>query len=82
MPIERTINQIRMTKEELFSLPEYSGTFPTGKLVGKMWRRNTTYGSPVYSPDGPWMIGEYVYGATPGVVRIQWKHVLLDTSKS
>jgi len=60
---------VELTADQFFALPEYSCSIPTGKTVGKRWRRCETFGSrpravevhndkDVRDPDR-WLMGEY-----------------------
>lgn len=47
---------VELTQEEFDALDEYSTTIPTGKRIGKQWKRQLYYGK--YS--GQWVRCEYV----------------------
>lgn len=57
-----------MLAHELWSLPEYSITLPTGTRLGKQWRRRTRSG---------WVIGTYQWHPDPEYVAIAWVRVVL-----
>lgn len=53
----------RVSKKAFDSLPEYSCSIPTGKTIGKVWKRKCEDG---------WVIGEYTQ-ADEKNVYIQWR---------
>lgn len=75
----KKIEEVQMTKDQLSSLPEYSCTLPAMTVIGNRWKRNTTFDCVSYSPDGPWMLGEYVAPTrnAPGKVGIRWRKIIL-----
>lgn len=38
------LDVVELTQEEFDALPEYSTTIPTGKTIGKQWKRQLYYG--------------------------------------
>ncbi len=64
-------NALRMTREELYKLPEYSLSLSTGQVKGKMWRRRQ------YHPDFPWAVGQYVSVDADGA-DIRWTPVSIE----
>ncbi len=75
----KKIEEIQMNNIELSMLPEYSCSLPAMTTIGNRWKRNTTFDTPSYSPDGPWMLGEYiaVNRDAPGRVGIRWRKIVL-----
>lgn len=63
-----------LTRDELFELPEYSCSLPTGTIIGKRWRRDVhAYREPpVPAEQHEWQIGEYVEHPDPELVGIVW----------
>ena len=59
-----------LDKEELKSLPEYSGTIPTGTTIGKTWKCNIFYDIPHLYP--VWIICRYAEHPNPTKVAIQY----------
>lgn len=57
----------QMTQRIFDSLPEYSGSLPTGTIVGKTWKRKMRNGS--------WWIGEYVSHSDPKLIGISWRKI-------
>jgi len=66
------MNGVIVGRSDLFALPEYSCSVPTGVTIGKKWRRNVNFGKPDTEPE--WIIGEYV--RTYGRVTILWQWAL------
>lgn len=76
---------LRLSPATLAALPEYSRTLPTGKTIGKRWKRNArdgyyfpidVWGLRFVFPAPPrWMVGEYAESALPGMVDIHWYRV-------
>ena len=56
-------------------MPEYSCTLPTGKTIGKMWRRDQNVYAPGHAPK--WFVGMYLEDEDPALVRILWFRVVL-----
>lgn len=56
-----------MDAEEFRRLPEYSCSIPTGKTIGKRWKRGEPYGHPEV-----WFLCEYVELDPPEPDRIGW----------
>jgi hypothetical protein len=77
--MSKKIEEVQMTKDELSSLPEYSCTLPAMTTIGNKWKRNTTFDSVSYSPDGPWVLGEYVAASKNSLnkVAIFWRKIVL-----
>jgi hypothetical protein len=68
--------RLRLSEQELFALPEYSCSLPTGTTIGKRWRRHEPY-----RPDDPvprriW-VGEYFDIGEPDKVGICWYRPLI-----
>ena len=65
------MDEIVISRAELFALPNYSASLPTGQTIGKRWRFGTQYH--VGKPDMcEWRIGEYVEHSEPNTVGITW----------
>lgn len=64
---------VQMNTEELESLLEYSSTLPTGKIVGKKWRRYL-YNGP---HKGTWILCEYIEDPDPTMMGISSKRIEL-----
>lgn len=87
-PVLDAFPPIRLSPSALAALPEYSRTLPTGKTIGKRWRRNArdgyyfpidVWGLRFVFPAPPrWMVGEYAESALPGMVDIHWYRVEVD----
>jgi hypothetical protein len=75
----KKIEEIQMTHVALSLLPEYSCSLPAMTTIGNRWKRNTTFDTPSYSPDGPWLLGEYVAGSKDSLskVAIFWRKIVL-----
>lgn len=68
------LDPIEMTEEQLYALPEYSLTLPTGTAEGKRWRRLVV---PTLS-ESRWAIGQYL--APDGDrVPIRWRRAVIVT---
>lgn len=52
-----------MSETDFDALPNYSFSLPTGKTIGKRWRRRCRDG---------WLIGEYFEVPEQGLVGIRW----------
>lgn len=67
-----------ISRDDLFRLPEYSCSLPTGTVVGKKWRKNVhAYRYLRRLPEVPvelheWKIGEYIDDSDPGMIGIKW----------
>jgi hypothetical protein len=57
---------VEMTQAEIDALLEYSTTLPTGKTVGKRWKRRLFLGPKA----GRWVLCEYVEDPDPEYVGI------------
>lgn len=77
------MREVVITRDELFSLPEYSCSTPTGTTIGKRWRRDVNaYRLPVVSADRhEWMIGEYVDIGSDVEVGIQYSWAVDENHK-
>lgn len=55
-------------------LPTYSATIPTGKTLGKRWKRGEPYVDPQH-----WLLGEYVEldPPEPGYIGIDWRQIIV-----
>lgn len=60
--------ELWVTLDEFNKLGEYSTTLPTGKTIGKRWKRQLYMGP----HRGRWLVGEYVEHADPESVGIKW----------
>jgi hypothetical protein len=76
---------VKVTRDWLMALLEYSTTLPTGQAIGKRWRR-ACWTRPVplaivgELPDAlsissrlVWVVGQYVPCPDPGLVGITWR---------
>lgn len=60
--------------QEAFSaLPDYSCSIPTGKTIGKRWKRRRDY----TDESKGWLLGEYAEDPDPEFVRIKWRNLLV-----
>lgn len=60
------LKAVEMTQQEVDDLLEYSTTLPTGKTIGKRWKRYLHLGPRA----GSWVLCEYVPDPDPGYVGI------------
>lgn len=76
-------SHVLLTRAELESLPEYSCSLPTGKRIGKRWRRCQPYGAD-RSRDDVWWMGEYAEldPPEPDTIAILWREVLVVEAKA
>lgn len=68
---------VRVNAAAFHALPdEYSGSVPTGVVVGKKWKRHQPYQRSASCSNahdcGHWLLGEYVRGPSYGSIFIQW----------
>lgn len=63
-----------ISRAELFALPEYSCSIPTGTTIGKRWRSDVNaYREHVVPEDQhEWQIGEYIEHPDLDKVGIRW----------
>lgn len=61
----------QMTQAAFDALLEYTTTLPTGKTIGKRWKRYLFAGP----AKGTWVMGEYVEDPDPEFVGITWRRV-------
>jgi hypothetical protein len=77
---------VELTQRELDELLEYSCSLPTGKTIGKRWKRNIL----AYNPNpaahaegaiiGPeWVMGEYIEDKDPEMIGIRWSRIKVKT---
>ncbi len=72
------MNEEVISRTDLFKLPEYSCSIPTGTTIGKRWRYNVhayntnSNGRVVPEEQHEWMIGEYIEHKDPDKVGIKW----------
>ena len=55
-------NRVLMTKESISKLQEYTFTIPSGKYLGKMWKK--------INPDGGWLLCWYGKHEDPDLLSI------------
>lgn len=67
---------VEMTQQEVDDLLEYSTTLPTGKTIGKRWKRYLHLGPKA----GSWVLCEYVEDPDPAYVGIKSQLVRVSTS--
>ncbi len=71
---------VRLSQREFDNLSEYSCTIPTGKTIGKQWKRREPYGAP---PErAQWIRGEYVDIGEEGMVGIEWREIEVETPRA
>lgn len=63
---QNSLPVIEMTQSEVDALLEYSTTLPTGKTIGKRWKRRLYVGSKA----GSWVLCEYIEDPDPTYVGI------------
>lgn len=68
------MNEIRLYWWELQSMPEYSTSTPTGRVVWKQWRARDRDSSGWLDS---WFVGQYVPGLTKSTLTIRWSRVVL-----
>lgn len=62
---------VTLTQHGFDCLFEYSTTLPTGKTIGKRWKRYLFAGP----AKGTWVMGEYVEDPDPSMVGISWSRI-------
>lgn len=62
---------VEMTQPEVDALLEYSTTLPTGKTLGKQWKRRLYVGP----KRGAWLLCEYVEDPDPAYVAISAREI-------
>ncbi|MFJ9313782.1 hypothetical protein ACIRN4_06275 [Pimelobacter simplex] len=62
---------VDMSQQELDALLDYSTSLPTGKTIGKRWKRRLFAGPKA----GAWVLGEYVEDPNPELVAIVWHEI-------
>lgn len=60
-----------VTLAQFNSMLEYSTSLPTGKTIGKRWKRQILYGP----HKGRWLMGEYAKDPDPEYVKINWYRI-------
>lgn len=68
-----TLETVELTQEEFDALPEYSTTIPTGKTIGKQWKRQLYYGKYL----AEWVRCEYVEDPDPEYVGMLWHKIVV-----
>lgn len=58
-----------LSRQAFDLLLEYSLTLPTGKYLGKVWKRKKS--------EDEWVLGEYVADPDPKMVGIVWREIVL-----
>lgn len=67
---QNSLATVDLTPAQFTALLEYSTTLPTGKTVGKQWKRYLAAGPKA----GSWLLGEYVEHPQPDLyVGIRWQ---------
>lgn len=67
-------------QKSLDELPEYSCTIPTGKIIGKKWKRDinfSLYGQKRGTTLPDWYVCEYVKHEDPGLIGITHKKAII-----
>jgi len=67
LPDQSNLTQVSLTQAQVDDLLEYSLSIPTGKFIGKQWKRRCD--------DGGWARGEYVEHSDPNLVGIEWRQI-------
>lgn len=65
------LETVELTLSEFESLFDYSTTLPTGKTIGKQWRRRLFWGKYRHV----WLLAEYIEDPDPTMVGIKWKRI-------
>lgn len=65
------LETVTMTQAEVDALLEYSTTLPTGKTIGKQWKRQLYVGP----KRGAWLLCEYVEDPDPAYVAIRTREI-------
>lgn len=65
--------KIYVSQAEFDSLLEYSCSLPTGKTIGKRWKRQNADG---------WLMGEYVEDPDPAMVGILWRELVVTEEEN
>lgn len=68
------LETITMTQVEFDALLEYSTTLPTGKTIGKQWKRQLYVGP----KRGAWLLCEYVEDPDPAYVGVRTREIHLS----
>lgn len=63
--------QVTLTQREVDDLLVYEWSLPTGKTIGKRWKRTDQR-----SPSG-WAMGTYAPDPDPNMVQIHWFHIVI-----
>lgn len=56
-------------REAFDALLDYSGSVPTGTMVGKRWKRRRDY----HDESKGWLMGEYAEHPDPELIHIIWR---------
>ena len=66
--------ELEISRADLSALGEYSCSIPTGKTLGKRWRRQLYWGTEMPEPEREWKMAEYLDCACcgPREVAIAW----------
>lgn len=71
------MKNLKMDQDQFDALLEYSTSLPTGKGIGKQWKRR----EPPFGDPCRWLMGEYVGCDEPGMVGIEWSEVEVLTPR-
>ena len=67
------MEEIRLTKNEFDQLPDYSLSVPTGRTIGKRWKRQHVDETMTLG----WVMGEYTEHQDANTVGIYWRKIVL-----
>lgn len=68
---QNNLEPVDMTQPEVDALLEYATTLPTGKTIGKKWKRQL-YAGP---KRGAWLLCEYVEDPDPAYLAIRTREI-------
>lgn len=68
---QKNLEPVDMTQAEVDALLEYSTTLPTGKTIGKRWKRQL-YAGP---KRGAWLLCEYVEDPDPAYLAVSTREI-------
>jgi len=73
------VKVVFMTEREIYKLPEYSTTLPTGTTIGKKWKadKNARRYPEDRTPNPDWRLAEYYDINDPDRVGIRWAKIII-----